>query len=123
MRHKRMIIAWTVVSLVISMAVCYIGSAYPFARHIRATPVAIQGNMVTIKGTVDIYFTEQAWEDIKYKDGSFEGFDAWWHTQIGKHYNYMGVQAKLVYIDWTLLHHFDDHDRLGFTLKVKILDY
>jgi hypothetical protein len=118
-----MIIAWTVVCLVISMAVCYIGSAYPFAKHIKAYPVAIQGNIVTIRGTVDIYFTKDAWDQIQYKNGSFEGYDAWWHTQIGKHYCFMGVHAQLVYIDWTLLHHYYNHDHLGYVLKVKILDW
>jgi hypothetical protein len=118
-----MVITWTVACLIISIAVCYISSAYPFVRHIRAAPVAIQGNVVTIKGTVDIYFTCDAWHEIKYKNGSFEGFDDWWHSQIGERYNYMGVTAKLVYIDWTLQHHYPDHDRLGFVLKIKILDY
>ncbi len=117
-----MVITWTVVCLVISLASCYIAAAYPFARHIKATPVAINGDVVTIKGTVDVYFTHDAWKEIKYKNGSFEGFDAWWHTQIGSTYCYLGVHAKLVYIDWTLLHHYQDHDHLGFTLKVKVLN-
>jgi len=118
-----MVIYWTVACLAVSLAVSFIASAYPFARHIRAYPVAIQGNIVTIKGTVDVYFTEDAWDEIQYKDGSFENFDTWWHTQIGQKYHFMGVHAKLVYIDWTLQRHYCDHDRLGFILKVKVLDY
>jgi hypothetical protein len=118
-----MVITWTVACLIVSLAVCYISSAYPFVRHIRAAPVAIQGNVVTIKGTVDIYFTCDAWHEIQYKNGSFQGFDDYWHSQIGERYHYMGVSAKLVYIDWTLQHHYPDHDRLGFVLKIKILDY
>jgi hypothetical protein len=111
------------VCLTISLATCYINSAYPFAKHITATPVAIQGNLVTIKGTVDIYFTPRAWHDIQYKNDSFQNFDTWWHTQIGHRYSYMGIQAKLEYIDWTLLHHYSDHDRLAYVLKIRVLDY
>jgi hypothetical protein len=117
------VITWTVVCLVISIASCYVSAAYPCVKHIKATPVAIDGNVVTIKGTLDIYFTHEAWKDLKYKSGSFHYFDDWWHDQIGNHYSYMGVQAKLVYIDWVLLHHYPDHDHLGYILKIKILSY
>jgi hypothetical protein len=118
-----MILAWTVVGLAISLAACAIGAAYPYVKHINAAPVAIQGNVVTIKGTVDIYFCERAWEEIGYKPGNFKYYDRWWHEQIGNTYCYMGVRAQLVYIDWTLLHHYCDHDRLSYVLKVKVLSF
>ncbi len=36
MHHKRLIISWTIVCLVVSLAVCYLGSAYPFVKHLKA---------------------------------------------------------------------------------------
>ncbi len=123
MQHKRLIVSWTVVCLVISLATLYAASAYPYIKHIKATPVAIQGNVVTIKGTADIYFTDRAWHDIKYKNDSFAGFDEYWHSQIGQKYCYMGVSVRLEYIDWTLQRHYADHDHLGFIMKVRVLSY
>jgi len=119
--HKRLILSWTIVCIVISLSVSYVGATYPFSRNIHATPVAINGDTITVKGTMDVYFTQQAWCEFGYKKGNFQYFDEWWHQQIGQTYRYMGVHVKLVYIDWTLLQHYYDHDHLGFTLKVKVL--
>jgi len=119
--HKRMLIGWTTVFLVVALATCYLSSAYPFVKNIRASPVAVQGNVVTIKGTVDIYFTDRAWQEIRYKSGSFYDFDRYWHSQIGQKYSYMGATVRLEYIDWTLVRHYHDHDRLSFVLKVRVL--
>jgi hypothetical protein len=116
-----MFLTWTVVCLVVALASCYLAAAFPFFKHINATPVAIQGDTVTIKGTVDVYFSCQAWREFGYKNGNFPYFDHWWHQQIGNTYWYMGVHAKLVYIDWTLLQHYPDHDHLGYVMKIKVL--
>ena len=40
--------------------------------------MAVQGSTITIKGTVDIYFTNRAWEEIGYKSGNFYHFDKYW---------------------------------------------
>ncbi len=120
--HKRMLLSWTVVCLVVAIAVGYVSSAYPYVKNVRAAPVAVQGNTVTIKGTVDIYFTDRAWEEIKYKSGSFSNFDQYWHSQIGQKYSYMGTTVRLEYIDWTLVRHYQNHDRLSFVIKVKVLN-
>lgn len=64
---KKMLVSWTVVCVVIAVAVGYLSASYPYVRNIKAVPVAIQGNTVTIKGSVDIYFTDRAWEEIAIK--------------------------------------------------------
>jgi len=119
--HKKMLLSMTIACLIIALAIGYLSSAYPYVKNIRASPVAIQGNVITIKGTVDIYFTNRAWQEIRYKSGSFTNFDSYWHSQIGQTYSYMGATVKLEYIDWTLVRHYQDHDRLSFVLKVKVL--
>ncbi len=119
---KKMLICWTVLCIVVSLAVCYVSSAYPFVRNVRATPVAVQGNVVTLKGTVDIYFTDRAWHQIGYRSGSFQAFDNYWQSQEGHRYSYMGVTVRLEHIDWSLVHHYHDHDRLSFVMRVRVLD-
>lgn len=119
--YKRMLIGWTTVCLVVALAICYLSSAYPYVKNIRASPVAVKGNVITIKDTVDIYFTDRAWEEIRYKSGSFTDFDRYWHSQIGQTYSYMGATVRLEYIDWTLVRHYQNHDRLSFVLKVRVL--
>ncbi len=119
--QRRMLLSWTVVCIVVSLAVGYVSSAYPYVKHIKASPVAIQGSTVTIKGTVDIYFTDRAWQEIGYKHGNFYYFDRYWQSQEGHRFSYMGVNVMLEHIDWTLVRHYQDHDRLSFVLRVKVL--
>jgi hypothetical protein len=116
-----MLLSWAVVCVVIAVAVGYLSSAYPYVKNIKAAPVAIQGSTVTIKGSVDIYFTDRAWEEIGYKRGNFYHFDKYWQSQEGHKYSYLGYTVTLVHMDWTLVKHYRDHDRLSFVMKVKIL--
>lgn len=119
--QRRMLLSWTVVCLVVAIAVGYVSSAYPYVKNVRASPVAVQGSTVTIKGTVDIYFTDRAWEEIGYKSGNFYHFDKYWQSQEGHRFSYMGVTVRLEHIDWTLVRHYQDHDRLSFVLRVRVL--
>ncbi len=120
--QRRILLSWTVVCLVVAIAVGYVSSAYPYVKNVRASPVAVQGSTVTIKGSVDIYFTDRAWQEIHYKSGSFYNFDKYWQSQEGQKYSYMGVTVRLEHIDWTLVRHYQDHDRLSFVIRVKVLN-
>ena len=117
---KKMFLSWAVVCIIISVAVGYLSAAYPYAKNIRVVPVAIQGNTVTLKGSVDIYFTDRAWKEFGYKNGNFHNFDKYWQSQEAKKFSYLGNQVRIEHIDWTLVKHYHDHDRLSFVIKLKV---
>lgn len=94
---------------------------YSFIRDMTVTPLAVDGNTVTVSVTFDIYFTPQAWSTFRYASGSFPYMSAWWQSQVGNTFSYDGFSGKLLSIQWTLLGHYVDYDRLNAVAKIQIL--
>ncbi len=111
----------SIVSLICPIAASYAMHDYSFIKNMTIKPLSAHGNIVTVSVTFDIYFTAQAWQTFKYKDGSYGYMSNWWEHHEGRIYSYAGHSAKLLDIDWTLLHHYCDHDRLRAVVKLQIL--
>ncbi len=94
---------------------------YPFIHNMTVRPISVYGNIVTVSVTFDIYFTQQAWQTFHYKDGSFPYMSDWWENHVGNTFYYMGHSARLLDVQWTLLHHFSNHDRLNVIAKLQII--
>ena len=109
------------VLMICPLAANFLTTNYPFIKDASITPIAVNGNTVTVSITFNIYFTHQAWTTFRYADGSFPYMNAWWQGQVGHTFTYMGHSAKLLSLHWTLLHHYSDHDRLNAIVKMQIL--
>ncbi len=110
-----------IVMLVCPIAANYVMSNYHFIKNMTIKPIAVHDNIVTVSITFDVYFTQQAWRTFHYKNGSFPYMSDWWENHVGETFSYAGHSAKLLDIQWTLLHHYNNHDRLNVIAKIQIL--
>ncbi len=99
----------------------YVTSNYSFLKNVSITPVSTTGNTITVSITFDVYFTPSAWSTFRYADGSFPYMSAWWQSHVGQTFSYAGFSGKLMSIQWTMIHHYSDHDRLNVLAKIQYL--
>ena len=87
-------------------------SRYSFVQNLTVTSFNYADGQLIVNGTMDVYFSDQAWEQFGYKDGNFGYFNQWWEDNEG---NLRFGAIKLVDITWTLLEEHETYDKLGFT--------
>ncbi|NLD65556.1 MAG: hypothetical protein GX648_03180 [Crenarchaeota archaeon] len=112
--------------LIVMMACPIVATAvmtqFPFIDNLTITPVDVSknGKEITVSVTCDVYFTEEAWSTFRYKDGSFPYMSDWWEQHEGKKFSFMGYTAKLVDVDFTLLEHTSEYDRIKAVVTLKL---
>ena len=99
-----------IVKLLMIVFPMIIAARFPFLQNFEVTSYSLVGDHLVVTGTVEVPFTDQAWEEFGYRDGNFPWFDAWWEQQEGNMYG----PVRLISIEWTLLEHTESYDRLGF---------
>jgi hypothetical protein len=105
------------IPLILSMVM----ATYPFIKDLRLTSFSMNGNTVTVSGTMDVHFTPQAWNDFGYKPNNFYYFNAWWQAEVGKVIYQSGrTEVILKSVTWTVLEHTATYDRLSFKFTVEI---
>lgn len=95
-------------------------SQYDYIDNVSINSININGNKIKADITFDIKFTADAWNDFKYKDGSFSYMSDWWENHEGSKIEYAGYKAKLVSIDWTQVEHHDEYDRLNVVFHLNL---
>lgn len=93
-----------------------IAARFPFIQNFTATSYNYDGEYLTVTGTMDVLFTDEAWEKFGYRDGNFYWFNEWWQNQIGETYG----PFRLVSITWNLIEHTETHDTLGFEVVLTL---
>lgn len=88
---------------------------YPFIQNLSVASLNYEGGYLVISGTMDVYFTDQAWAEFGYKDSNFYWFNEWWQDQIGNRYG----PFKLVSITWDIIVHTETYDRLAFVVVLE----
>jgi len=114
-------IGMLIVGFAVSSTVGYLNFKAPYARNLDLKVDSIEGNIVTVVGSVDIlYKNPRAWRDFGYKDGNFNYFYQYWQDQEGKTFRYAGVTAKLLDITIVLAKHTLSEDNLYFKIVLEI---
>lgn len=103
--------------LLLAVIPAIIMARYPFIQNLTVTSYNYESGQLTVTGTMDVYFTDQAWEQFGYKDDNFYWFNEWWQEQEG---NLWFGAIKLVDIEWTLLEQHETYDKLAFTAVVEL---
>jgi len=89
---------------------------YPFIQNLTVTSFNYKNGQLIVTGTMDVYFTDQAWEQFGYKDGNFYWFNEWWQEHEG---NLRFGAIRLVDVEWTLLEPHETYNKLAFTAVVE----
>jgi hypothetical protein len=114
------VIGMLIVPIAVSATVGYVNFKAPYAKNLDLHVGSIEGNTVTIIGSVDIHYKNpQAWRDFGYKDGNFQYFYQYWQDQEGKTFTYAGISAKLLDITIVLAEHTPSKDHLEFTIVLE----
>jgi hypothetical protein len=87
-------------------------SRYPFIQNLTVTSFNYVNGQLIVNGTMDVYFSDQTWEQFGYKDDNFDYFNQWWEQNEG---DLRFGAIKLVDITWTLLEEHETYDKLEFT--------
>ena len=87
---------------------------YPFIQNLTVTGFTMSNGTCSVSGTMNVYFTQQAYEQFGYAKGNFYYFNAWWQNQTGKVISLDGIDVVLVSVNWTILKHTDAYDTLRF---------
>ena len=109
------------VALACPIASSCLTSNYSFLKNMTVTPISVDGNIITVSVTSDVYFTQSAWKTFRYADGSFGPMSDWWQSQVGQTFSYNGFNCKLMSIHFTLLNHYANHDRINAVVKMQYL--
>ncbi len=119
---NKLLINTIMIGLAISMATGFAQIKFPFAKDLNVSITSINGNVVTLDGSVKIHYKNpQAWTDFGYKDNNFYFFNQYWISQEGKTFTSNGISVKLLNIDITLAQHTPSYDKLVFKITVQIL--
>jgi hypothetical protein len=104
-----------------SVAASAVMTQFPFIDNLTITPIEVNGsgNKITVSVTCDVYFTDEAWSTFRYKDGSFPYMSAWWEQNEGETFSFMGYTAKLKDIEFTLLEHTSEYDRINAVVTLQ----
>ena len=89
---------------------------YPFIQDLTVTSVTYQNEQMIITGTMTVLFTDEAWSQFGYKDGNFDWFNEWWHTEAP---GMTKGPFRLVSMTWNLIEHTEAYDMLRFTLVLE----
>ena len=70
------------VALACPIASSCLTSNYSFLKNMTVTPISVDGNIITVSVTSDVYFTQSAWKTFRYADGSFGPMSDWWQSLL-----------------------------------------